>query len=224
MPNAFTVDPFDASRYLGTTCSVGPTQVSVTLTRSAAAKPAVRRVAGDALGEVGDFVVVDASPVGVFGRISNVSLPERERLSMEADSGELKSSPYPVGQVQLLAAMNLETGLVSAGLSAYPRLGCRVYSAHPEMIRLIAESALGGQSQERDAMSKMIAHVAANHIAERRAYSDCRANDALREVEMTGAEGDIGDNERDHDAEDRGRDTVQHLHGDQQHRIVDRRK
>ena len=102
MPNAFTVDPFDASRYLGTTCSVGPTQVSVTLTRSAAAKPAVRRVASEALGEVGDFVVVDASPVGVFGRISNVSLPERERLSMEADSGELKSSPYPVGQVQLL--------------------------------------------------------------------------------------------------------------------------
>ena len=150
MPNAFTVDPFDASRYLGTTCSVGPTQVSVTLTRSAAAKPAVRRVASEALGEVGDFVVVDASPVGVFGRISNVSLPERERLSMEADSGELKSSPYPVGQVQLLAAMNLETGLVSAGLSAYPRLGCRVYSAHPEMIRLIAESALSGQSHERE--------------------------------------------------------------------------
>ena len=44
--------------------------------------------------------------------------------------------------------MNIETGLVSVGLSTYPRLGCRVYGAEPEMIRLIAESALSGQSQE----------------------------------------------------------------------------
>jgi len=150
MSYSLTVDPFDASRYLGTTCFVGPTQVSVTLSRSTAAKPAVKRAAGDALGEVGDFVVIDARPVVIFGRIANVSLPERERLSMEADTGKLNSSAHPVGQVQLLAAMNIETGFVSAGLSTYPRLGCRVFSAQPEMIRLIAESALSGESGAGD--------------------------------------------------------------------------
>ncbi len=150
MSYSLTVDPFDASRYLGTTCFVGPTQVSVTLSRSTAANPAAKRVASDALGEVGDFVVVDARPIAIFGRIANVSLPERERLSVEADSGELNSSPHPIGQVQLLAAINLETGLVSAGLSTYPRLGCRVYGAQPELIRLIAESALSSKSGDGD--------------------------------------------------------------------------
>lgn len=102
------------------------------------------------MGEVGDFVVIDARPVAIFGRVSNVSLPERERLSMEAESGGFSSSPHPVGQVQLLAAMNVETGAVSAGLSAYPRLGCRVYGAQPELIRLIAESALSSESGADD--------------------------------------------------------------------------
>ncbi len=82
----------------------------------------------------------------------------------------------------------------------------------------------GGQFQERDAMSKMIAHVTGNHIAERRAYAGGRTDDALREVEMTGAESDVGGNEGNHDAKDRSRDAVQHLHGDQQRRIIDRRK
>lgn len=145
MPYSLTVDPFDASRYLGTTCFVGPTQVSVTLSRSTAAETAAKHTT---IGEVGDFVVIDARPVAIFGRVANVSLPERERLSMEADSGEFSSSPHPIAQVQLLAAMNIETGLVSAGLSAYPRLGCRVYGAQPELIRLIAESALSSKSSD----------------------------------------------------------------------------
>ncbi len=70
-------------------------------------------------------------------------------------------------------------------------------------------------------MSIMIAHVAGNHSAERRAYAGGRTNDALREIETTGAESDVGDNEGNHDAKDRSRDAVQHLHGDQQRRIVD---
>src|SRR3569623_3099926 len=73
-------------------------------------------------------------------------------------------------------------------------------------------------------MPEMIADITGNHGAKRDAYSGGGANDALREVEMTGAEGDVRDNERDHDAEDRGRDAVQHLHGDQQRRIADSRE
>lgn len=145
MPYTLTVDPFDASRCLGTTCVVSPTQVAVTLSRFGAAKSAA-----DALGQVGDFVVIDARPVAIFGRILNISLPERERLSLADDSGEPSSSPHPIGQVQLLAAMNVETGFVSAGLSTYPRLGCRVYVAQPELIRAIAESALSGEAGSGD--------------------------------------------------------------------------
>jgi DNA helicase HerA-like ATPase len=52
--------------------------------------------------------------------------------------------------VQLLAAMDLETGTISAGLSKYPRLGARVYGAHPDIVRLIAESALSSQPSDSD--------------------------------------------------------------------------
>lgn len=144
MSNSIPVDPFDTSRYLGTACFVGPSDLSVTLFGSSAAG----KHSGNAMGEVGEFVVVESGPVGLFGRVASVSLPERERLSI--DAGNLKPSSHPIGQVQLLAAINLETGLVSAGLSKYPQLGARVYGAHPDLVRLIAESALSSQSGDGD--------------------------------------------------------------------------
>jgi DNA helicase HerA-like ATPase len=97
---------------------------------------------------VGDFVLVDSSPVVLFGRVTGVNLPERERLSV--DAGDLKPSPYPIGHVQLLAAIDLESGQVSAGLSKYPSLGARVYGAHPDVVRLIAESALSSAHSDSD--------------------------------------------------------------------------
>ena len=46
-----------------------------------------------------------------------------------------------------------------------------------------------------------------------------RADDALPEIEMAGAAGEIGDDERHHHAEDRRGDAVEQLHDDQQFRI-----
>ncbi len=117
MPADLTVNPFDASRLLGTTCFVGPTDASVTLSGESVS------------GGVGEFVLIDTSPLLVFGRVSSARLPE---------------SGSPVAEVQLLASMDIESGRVSAGLQKHPKLGANVYSAHPDIVRYIAESAPGG--------------------------------------------------------------------------------
>jgi DNA helicase HerA-like ATPase len=100
------------------------------------------------MGQVGDFVVVDARPGALFGRVSSVGLPESARLSMEA--GAPAASPAPVAEVQLLAEIDIANGTVTAGLSHYPSLGGSVYGAHPDLVRLIAESALSKSGGDPD--------------------------------------------------------------------------
>jgi DNA helicase HerA-like ATPase len=132
--------PFDAHRYMGTVTQVGATSVRANLPN--AGDSGVRlhhgnRVAG---GEVGEFVVIECDELAVFGRVLEVRLPERERLSVEPALG-LKDDLHPVGMIQVLATIDLARKRALSGISRYPRLGSRIYSAHPELIRwLIAES------------------------------------------------------------------------------------
>ena len=62
----------------------------------------------------------------------------------------------------------------------------------------------------------LVSDIARQHGAERSADTGCGADNALREAEMAAAESDIGDNERDHHAEDGRGDAIEHLHRDQQ--------
>jgi hypothetical protein len=75
----------------------------------------------------------------IFGRIVNVRLPERERLSVEPSFGG-NSPSHPVGTIQLLSTLSLETAEVTGGISRHPRLGSRIYAAHPRLVTWIAES------------------------------------------------------------------------------------
>jgi hypothetical protein len=51
-------------------------------------------------GVVGEFVVVECSEFGIFGRLISVKLPERERLSVEPELGVAREA-HPVGTIQL---------------------------------------------------------------------------------------------------------------------------
>jgi hypothetical protein len=90
-------------------------------------------------GEVGEFVIIECGSSGIFGRIVGVKLPERERLTVEPELGSVREA-HPVGTVQLLSTVSLKDGKVSGGILEYPRLGSRVYAAHPELVKWIAES------------------------------------------------------------------------------------
>lgn len=138
------VAPFDSSRYIGTVCHVRPTTVEVNLPRASAASGS--HYAGFAIqaGQVGEFVVIEGEEHAVLGRIVEVRLPERERLTVEPSS-EVEGEVNPVGSVQLLTAVDLSSGRSLNGIPSHPRISQHVYSAHPLLVK---------QAVEADSMSE----------------------------------------------------------------------
>lgn len=79
-------------------------------------------------GEVGELVLIEGQQTIVLGRLVEVRLPDRDRTELSQDfqgSGHLDA----IGYVQMLGSINVEHLKVQAGISAYPRLGDRVFSA-----------------------------------------------------------------------------------------------
>lgn len=133
------VDPFDHSRHVGTVSRVRPGQIEVNLPY--ASKPIGSHVAGFdfAGGQVGEFVVVEGEEHAVLGRILEVRLPERDRLSVEFDAST-RQVPHPIGVVQLLTAVSLSTGEALRGIPVSPRVSQYVYSVHPLMLKQAIEA------------------------------------------------------------------------------------
>jgi hypothetical protein len=139
MSEALPVYPFDPQRCIGSISEVGPSSTKANLPK--AASPEGQWLHGHRLGagEVGEFVIVECRDVGIFGRIINVRLPERERLSVEPELGSSREA-HPLGTIQLLTTVLLKTGEVVGGISQYPRLGSKVYAAHPLLVKWMAEA------------------------------------------------------------------------------------
>jgi hypothetical protein len=139
MSISLPVYPFDGQRAVGTVTEVGPSTAKLNLPQ--AAEPAGQWLHGHKLsaGEVGEFVLIEAGEFAILGRLIGVKLPERERLTVEPELGTQRVA-HPVGTVQLLATLSVKDGSVSGGISAYPRLGSKAYSAHPLLLKWIAES------------------------------------------------------------------------------------
>ncbi len=131
--------PFDADRAIGTVIEIAGNTVKVNLPQAAA--PGSRWHHGHQLeaGRVGEFVVVESGHAAVFGRITAVRLPERERLSVEEDLGG-RPDVHPIGIVSLVASVDLASGKIEPGVPHHPRLGARCFSAHPLLIKWLAES------------------------------------------------------------------------------------
>ncbi len=139
MRGPLPIYPFDSHRCVGTVIEVGPTYAKANLPD--AASPDGQWLHGHRLGGgvVREFVIVECGEFGVFGRLINVKLPERERLNIEPELGVVREA-HPVGTIQLLTTILLKNGAVIGGISQYPRLGNRVYAAHPLLVKWLAEA------------------------------------------------------------------------------------
>jgi len=133
------VSPFDRQRYVGSVCTVRPASVEVNL--PLAAGRGGTHVAGYPLqrGQVGEFVVIEGEEHAVLGRLVETRLPERDRLGVEP-AREHDASPNPMGVVQLLTSIDLETGQALRGIPVSPRIGQHVFSAHPLVVKQVVES------------------------------------------------------------------------------------
>ncbi|PAX00465.1 hypothetical protein, partial [Acinetobacter baumannii] len=89
---------FEADRHIGVVVEVYPDRAVVNLPLAAADDPQLRYGERVGAGEVGEFVMVECGEIGLFGRLSSVRLPERERLSIDPPIG-VRSEPHPLGTV-----------------------------------------------------------------------------------------------------------------------------
>ena len=139
--------PFDPTRLLGGVCEVTPGMVKVTA--PAAANSGGKMLYGLPLGtgQVGEFVVIQTGLNGVLGRVTRVALSEKERLSAEPSLSQ-PDDLHPVALVQLLATLDLTKPELVRGIAQYPRLGDRVYSAPPSLVRWVAECSAGATATD----------------------------------------------------------------------------
>src|SRR6476661_8265972 len=107
--------PFDPQLSIGTVIEVGPAYVKANLPQAAGSEASFHHGHRQGRGEVGDFVLIEVGGLAIFGRIVNVRLPERERLTVEPAFGDRKDS-HPVGSVQLLSTISLESADVRGGI------------------------------------------------------------------------------------------------------------
>ncbi|MCO4880122.1 ATP-binding protein [Paraburkholderia caribensis] len=138
MNRRLSTSPFDPSRYVGSVSYVSPDAAKINL--PFAASVSARQYSGYAVlgGQVGEFVFIEGEGLAVLGRITEVRLPDNERLKAEPVLGE-RPDAHPIGFVQLLTTLELATGKVISGIPVHPRIGQQVYSAHPLLVKHIVE-------------------------------------------------------------------------------------
>ena len=98
-------------------------------------------------GQVGEFVVIESYGAAIIGRITEIALPDRDRLSVEPERNDGDEVANPIGTIRLLGSVDLNFSRSSRGIAEVPRIGDYVYLAHPEFMRFAinaTSSARGG--------------------------------------------------------------------------------
>ena len=144
MSKALPTSPFDANRYIGSVIHVSPEIARINLPY--AASVSAKHYAGYPVngGQVGEFVFIESDEHAVLARITEVRLPDAERLNAEPTMGK-QPDAHPIGLVQLLITLELSTGRVVSGIPQHPRIGQHVFSAHPLLVKHVVEGNVFGK-------------------------------------------------------------------------------
>lgn len=137
--------PFERSRYLGSVSRVTPLGVRVNFpfaTEVAPSQYAGHRVTR---GQVGEFVVIESYASAIIGRITEIQLPDRDRLAVEPERNEGEELANPIGTIRLLGSVDLNSSRSSRGIGEAPRVGDYVYLAHPDFVRYAIVTTQGAQ-------------------------------------------------------------------------------
>jgi hypothetical protein len=147
--------PHDGKRRIGSLLDVSATEAKINLSIAGAGDHAW--ILGNRLpaGEVNEFVFLDCGQLSVLARVVKVWLESGERLSVDGlDDSKPKNNP--IGLVQLLVSVDVETGYNHKGIKQHPKLGAQVYAAHPELVSMLAE---GGLSEDQASLQLPVAEM-----------------------------------------------------------------
>ncbi|OGU40460.1 MAG: hypothetical protein A2315_05805 [Ignavibacteria bacterium RIFOXYB2_FULL_35_12] len=131
-------NPFDVQRLIGSVAEVHPTFIKVNFPSSELAKQ--KSIYGFELNEgyVGEFAVIEENNFAIFGKITSVQLPDSEKPIVEK-SFNLSKQVHPIGMIQLLSCIDTSNDEVVKGISIYPKIGAKVYAAHPTHLKHLVE-------------------------------------------------------------------------------------
>lgn len=130
--------PYDPTRRIGSVINVSATELIVNLTKAGSGEPSWSFGNRIAAGEVNEFVFIDVGETAILGRLVKVWIEGGERLSVDGLADKPLEN-HPIGLVQLLVSLNPTNGRNHKGIKQHPRLGCQIYSAHPQLVSIIAE-------------------------------------------------------------------------------------
>jgi uncharacterized protein len=86
-------------------------------------------------GLVGSFVVIEGDKFGFLGRITELILPESERLSLNEKAFQTNDF-HPTGKIEILLSFDLfDPFNVKKGLTAYPNIGAKVFVSSGELVQ-----------------------------------------------------------------------------------------
>lgn len=94
-------------------------------------------------GQVGEFVVIESNGSATIGRITEIQLPDRDRLSVGPERNEGDEAANPIGIIRLLGSVDLNSSRSSRGIGEAPRVGDYVYLSHPDFVRYAIVSTEG---------------------------------------------------------------------------------
>lgn len=86
-------------------------------------------------GLVGSFVVIEGDKFGFLGRITELQLPESERLALNEKAFQT-SDFHPTGKVEILLSFDhYEPFTIKKGLTAFPNIGTKVFVSSGELVQ-----------------------------------------------------------------------------------------
>lgn len=135
--------PHDVKRRIGSLIEISSTEAKINLTKAGTGEQVWLLGRRIPIGEVNEFIFIDCGQTSILGRMVKVWLENGERLSVDNLDDHYPSN-NPIGLVQLLVSVDIETGFNHRGIRQYPKLGSQIYSAHPNLVSLLAEGKLSG--------------------------------------------------------------------------------
>ena len=111
-------------------------------------------------GLVGNFVVIEGEKNGFLGRITELSLPESERLSLNEKAFQT-SDFHPTGKIEILLSFDLyDPFTVKTGLTAYPNIGAKVFVSSGELVQeyMSRFGVKGGESSDAIRLGHLVSN------------------------------------------------------------------
>lgn len=139
--------PHDSNRRIGSLVDVSATEAKINLTKAGSGEQTWILGTRIPIGEVNEFVFIDCGQLSILARVVKVWLENGERLSVEG-LDDSHPNNNPIGIVQLLVSVDVETGFNHRGVKQYPRLGAQVYAAHPKLVSMLAEGVLNTRDND----------------------------------------------------------------------------